>query len=302
MTPLRITRITLALVMVLVAVLLAAGCIGDHTMNPGVRNTAVTNPPESPVIATEPVASVTTICPPLTNGSYWIRIDPVGQVRKGDAFRISGTTNIPAGKTLVLEVYDAAFYPHCKCCFDDLLIADVRILKGDNCGNTFSYSFDSINYAPQEYLVTAAYDGNRPVAAPALLFTLLENTTPLVSPDGGSQETGSINTSFALLPLHDVNQGDIQTLSGIRKGTSYAIEYFIREARSESACSPYCKDEKIRGIVHPVMSGPDATRFAIRVDTGNLDPGQYVADLELTCSDASAKGGFNVTPGNTGVE
>jgi hypothetical protein len=294
-------RVTIALVLVMVAVLLVAGCTGGHTMNPPVSTISATTLPVTPGMTAAPVTPVPTICSPQTNGSYWIRIDPVGDVRKGDAFRINGTTNLPAGKTLDLMVYDAEFHPHCKCCFDDLLTAEVRVLKGDECGNIFSYYIESTNYVPQEDLVTAAYSENSSVAAPGLLFTIRENTTPLSIPHDNSQDTGSMNIPFALLPIHDAGQGDILTIHGIGDGSSRAIEYFIREARSESACSPYCTGEKVHGIMHPALYGPDGNRFAIRIDTENLDPGQYVADLELTCSDARAKGWFNVTPGSPGV-
>ena len=91
----------------------------------------------------------------------------------------------------------------------------------------------------------------------------------------------------------------MQTIYGIRNGTSSAIEYSIRDARTDAVCYPYCRDEIIRGVLNPAMSGPDATRFAIWFDTADLEPGPYVADLDLTSSDATAREWFNVIPQET---
>jgi hypothetical protein len=124
---------------------------------------------------------------------------------------------------------------------------------------------------------------------------------PFVTPYKDPGNTGSVNSSFALFPVGDIPEGEMEILYGIRNGTSYAVEYSIRDARTDAVCYPYCRDEIIHGVLYPAMSGTDATRFAIRFDTTDLEPGPYVADLGLTCSDAKARGWFNVTPVKAGI-
>ncbi|MEN6442546.1 MAG: hypothetical protein ABFC71_02185 [Methanoregula sp.] len=295
MTP---SRITLGLVLVIVALLLAAGCAGQPATKTPANSTMSAVSPVPPVVTTAPVTTLMPACPLPATGSYWIAMNPVGAARRGDEIHFSGTTNIPAGKTLNLAVYESAFHPHCKCCFDDFFMSDVKIRKGDECRNVFSLDFDSTNFWPQEYLVSATFTENESVTG-NLIFTLQENTTPLSFADAGTGDRDLSGSSFALLPVSDVRKGDVQTIRGVRNGTDYAVIYSIREVGPGSYCSPlspWCKGGKIYGIINPAMFGPDSTRFVIRFDTGDLEPGQYVVDLDLTCTDAAAQGWFNVTP------
>jgi hypothetical protein len=287
----------------MVAVLLAVGCTGQaHTENPASNATvAVTSAPT--VVTTARVMPIETACPLPANRSYWIKINPIDKIERGDKIHINGTTNIPAGKLMELEIYESSMHSHCKCCFDDYLSSMVKVQKGERCINTFSLYFDSTNTPSQEYLITATYPENISVTN-SLVFNLLVNTTPLIFQNGAILKNNSTHASFALLPIDDIRRGNIQTVQGIRKGTEYAIEYSIREARYGSDCtpiSPWCQGEKIFGIIHPVTFGSDSSRFAIRFDTVDFEPGQYVIDLDFTCSDATTKGWFNVTPNIPGT-
>jgi len=281
------------------AVLLAAGCAGQPATIPPVNSTTVTVSPTPIVVTTAPVTTLRTACPPPANGSYWIAINPVDEVRKGDEIHFSGTTNFPAGETLEFAVYESSFHPHCKCCFDETYVSDVKIRKGDECGNVFSLWFDSSNFRSQEYIVTATYSENESVTS-SLIFTLQENTTPLSFTDIDTGDRDLPGSSFAILPVSDVRNGNIQTILGVRNGTDHAIIYSVREVGLGSYCSPlspWCRGGKIYGVMYPAMFGPDSTRFVIRFDTGDLEPGQYVVDLDLTCTDATERGWFNITPG-----
>jgi hypothetical protein len=73
MTP---SRVPLALVLVMAAVLLAAGC------------------------------SAPQVCPPQTNTTPWILINPIGDHVAGDELVISGITNLPPGTGLDIWVHE----------------------------------------------------------------------------------------------------------------------------------------------------------------------------------------------------
>jgi hypothetical protein len=295
MTP---SRVTFALVLVMTVVLLAAGCVSSPEGNRSAGNATVNPIPVSP--EPSPVTSVfpSSPCEYTDNATYWIKINPIETLRKGDKTRIRGTTNIPSGRTLDLGIYDSSMHPHSRCGFDDTLVSAITVREGEECVNTFSFYFDSMNFRSQEFLLTATYPENASVTN-NLIFNLLKNSTPLVFPDYRLPVNDSVNVSFGLLPISDVRRGDIQTVQGIRKGIPYAIIYSIHEAGTGSECSPlspWCPGGKIFGTIYPVMSGPDSSRFTIRFDTTDFKPGQYVVDMDFTCSDASAKGWFNVTP------
>lgn len=294
MTP---ARVTIALLFMLIAVLLAAGCAGQPPTEKPATNSTVSVSGISTTGTTILTTPVETACPLPSNGSFWIKIDPVGTIKKGDRIRINGTTNIASGKTLELMIAESSYHPALKCGFDDYLRSVVKVRKGDGCVNTFSLYFDSTNFQSKEYFIDATYPENTSVTK-YLIFNLLKNTTPLVFPNDSSIKNDSTNVSFALLPISDVKRGDIQTVQGIRKGTQYDIIYSIREAGYSPDCvpiSPFCQGVKINGIISPLTFGPDSSQFAIRFDTTDLERGQYVIDLDFTCSGATTKGWFNVT-------
>ena len=294
MTP---PRSTIILVLLVAAVLLAAGCAGAqpaaiHPMN----NSTTMASPVPTIITLAPVTLNRTPCPVSDNQSSWIMIDPVERIERGEIIRIKGTTNIPAGNHLVLNVYPGSFHPHCRCCYDDQLTADVIIRGGESCANTFSFWFDSTNFVPDEYIITVTYPENNSESN-TLIVPLFENTTPLPVPAGNLSVTVPVGTLLAALQPPDVARGDIQTISGIRNGTPYAIEYSIRDATLDPVCRPYCEGENFHGIIHSAVSEDGNSRFAIRFNTVDMKPGRYAADLDLTClaDDAPVKVWFNIT-------
>jgi hypothetical protein len=144
--------------LVFAAALLVAGCVGEQAAGNQYNNTA-TVPGPAAVETTLPPETVPTPtqCPVSDNKTYWILTDSVGKVEKGDQLIIRGTTNIPAGESLQLAAYQGVFHPHCKCCYDDQLIAKVNVRTGGGCANTFSHRFDTTNSVPQEYMLVVEY-------------------------------------------------------------------------------------------------------------------------------------------------
>ena len=43
------------------------------------------------------------------SSNYWIHLDPVSDKHVNDTFVITGTTNIPAGDLINIEIYDSSF-------------------------------------------------------------------------------------------------------------------------------------------------------------------------------------------------
>jgi hypothetical protein len=127
------------------------------------------------------------------------------------------------------------------------------------------------------------------------IFDLLENTTPLRYPGWAGDGTDPSAPPLALFQADDVEQGDMLTIGGIRNGIAYPMIYTVRNAYADAACQPRCRDEIMSGIIHPAMYGPDSDRFFVKVDTAGLEPAMYVLNLEVVCTDLTAKMWFNVT-------
>ena len=51
-----------------------------------------------------------------------------------------------------------------------------------------------------------------------------------------------------------------------------------------------------RGFVNPTIADPARPLFAINVNTTDFDPGQYIVNLDFTCSGTNATEWLNVTP------
>jgi hypothetical protein len=88
-------RVTLALVLVMVVVMLAAGCAGQQASGNLTANSTVND--NSSVLVTQ---TVQTRCPPQENTTHWIRINPIRHYYIGDVFEINGTTNIGINDSL----------------------------------------------------------------------------------------------------------------------------------------------------------------------------------------------------------
>jgi len=241
---------------------------------------------------------VRTICPAPDNSSFWITVSPIARIGRGEILRINGTTNIPAGNHLTVFVYPGSFHPHCRCCYDDQLTADVVVRDEGGCANTFSLWFDSSSFLPEEYVISAA-DPEDNARSPTLIVPLVENTTPLSVPAGNLPAPVSGSAVLPVFQPPDVARGDIQTIAGTRNGTLYGVSYAIRDAYADAACQPRCEGAKFQGIVHSGETSDGTDRFAIRFSTEDMSPGRYVADLQLICreQDFPVQVWFNVTEG-----
>lgn len=139
MTPLK-PLFALSIVIVLIV---SAGCVGPaDTGNRSVPTTISQTLPVTQPLTPTPAPAW---CPRQENGSFWITIDPIGDIYRGDPIEIRGETNIPAGK--VLDILTIVGYHHSqtRCGADDRMGAVSTVRKGNGCNNTFSLTLDSTN-------------------------------------------------------------------------------------------------------------------------------------------------------------
>jgi len=99
----RSARIAVALMLVMVVLLLAAGCIRGQPAfgNTTANGTAAVNPS---TLITQPVQIQ---CPPVFgNAPPYIIINPIGGHNLGDTFEINGTTNLGVDSKILFELWE----------------------------------------------------------------------------------------------------------------------------------------------------------------------------------------------------
>jgi hypothetical protein len=126
MTPIRGT---LGLTLMIVVVLLAAGCMGQAETRKSDTNVT------SPVSTTPPISTTTEIEPPqISQEGYWIKIDPISDKYTNEIFSISSTTNLSAGEEILVQVYSSTFHTGPKFPINEFYGATgtVRVIQGMN--------------------------------------------------------------------------------------------------------------------------------------------------------------------------
>jgi hypothetical protein len=147
MTP---SRVPLALVLMMVAVLLAAGCAGQ-TGGDGISTAPHTIPLTPSTLIGQPDQ---TLCPMSSvNTTPYIVINPVSDHIIGDVFEINGTTNLESDSMIKIEIYQSHFYlepknvPHVY-----TGLSGNATIHRDNCGmNAWSFRTNSSVLSPAKY-------------------------------------------------------------------------------------------------------------------------------------------------------
>jgi len=90
-----------------------------------------------------------------------IKILPVTQKMVGDKFEIKGTTNLAVDDEILVEVYSSSFGPTPKETSGEFSGASgtVKVVKGTEGFNTWSFPVDTTTFKPDEYIVQATAIG-----------------------------------------------------------------------------------------------------------------------------------------------
>lgn len=302
-------RIPIPAILVLL-LLFSAGCVwypdaGKATIPAAPDEPVTTSVPAPmvtlPVISTTATPTTTRLpelvpawCPQRGNESYWITLDPIPDLHRGDTATISGETNIPAGQTLEILVMESSFHTHCKCCFDDDLMAKVTIRKGSSCNRTFTFAFDSTNLRPQEYLVNTRYQEDKAVSN-GRIFNVFRNYTTTSMPAADIPRNLSVDTPLTINPVWNVKQGDLLVITGYTGKPDRAILYSIHDARYSAGCWSLCPGELVRGTMYPNAYGNIPQVFSFRLDTSSLDTGRYAITLDAPCANESEETWFIIS-------
>jgi hypothetical protein len=299
MTPFRIS---FALMIVLLF-LFSAGCLGPADAGnrtiPTIANTLPATPGTTPVIPAAQLPSITPTpvpawCPPQGNESFWITLDPINDLPKGDPIEIRGETNIPAGK--VLDILTIVGYHHTqtRCGPDEQMRVAYTVHRGNGCNNTFSVSLDSINLRSDEQFAMVRFHENNSVGA-TQFFRILARDSVSAAPAPDIPGGLSKSTPLILKPVRDVKSREPLVITGYT-GTFAAMSYALRHDVNGSDCGQICSDELAGGEMYPFPNWDDPQPFLLRFNTSEFDPGRYIFEINGVCSGESAARSFNITP------
>ena len=103
-----------------------------------------------------------------------ITVLPVGEKQVGDKFTISGTTNLAVDDEILVEVTSSSFKPTDKTQSGEFSGATgtVKVVKGTDGLNTWSFPVDAAAFKPDEYIVQAS--GITVNAQTSTLFNVVE--------------------------------------------------------------------------------------------------------------------------------
>jgi len=125
-----------------------------------------------------------TSCPPRTNTSTYIRINPVSDQDAGESFTISGTTSLPEGEELRYSLF--AIMPSKNNITSAKLVSSTTTVSAGSCG-TNTWYVEGVIEIPGDYFIGISNSANTlsavkrftvlPKNHPAVAETLPEKTT-----------------------------------------------------------------------------------------------------------------------------
>jgi len=302
MTP---ARFTIALMFILVAVLLAVGCVGNERIN----KTLIQHPLESNQTTIIPVS-----CKQYDNETYWIKINPIEDTPQGKDIFLTGTTNLPERTSLQARIILWDYiYSHCRACFDPTIHALITVKKGEQCINKLSWQIDTTNIPSMKsctssrgvntwdrcyykrYGIQVIFPGNVSVQD-TIIFNLTENTEPQVVQSENTLKTTPDSASFQIQAMSDVKQGEVQTIYGIVNNPGPGTLFSIRTSGNKETCYEACSGEIIGGLIH-FNSGrnPNPKSFEFKFNTLDFEPGSYLVDMKIINSNKTARTFFTIT-------
>jgi hypothetical protein len=161
-----IERKILLTLLLIVGILLCAGCISQPSAENRTSNASV-----SDLIITPALTPVQIPCPVQKNGTPWIAINPFSDHYVGEIFEINGTTNLGAGENISIDIIQSYFSPKGQDYFTGFHHHS-KIIGGD-CGvNRWTILVNLSEFIPFEYFVYVS-DPNQMINCSAV-FRVIE--------------------------------------------------------------------------------------------------------------------------------
>lgn len=223
--------------------------------------------------------------PGLSAGTaQFISIDPVSDKNVGDAFTIHGTTDLPAGTELLVQVYASSFEKQTGDTGEfSGAIGGVDVVAGSGGINTWSMDVDTSVFVPMEYLVNVsrftgdAGKGDFSTSGPVgkTLFML----HPSAGTTGKSRiPDNTVSGGILLDPVGDTPRGTLLVVSGMTNlsaGTDLQVRIVPVSMAGGQISGDFQRTENY--AVTKVTKGSGGNnRFSVSLDTRLLSPSEHI--------------------------
>jgi len=271
------------------------------------------------VVAVGVIAIV--ICVGMVSGysvfKQYISVDPVSDRNTGDVFAVTGTTNLPAGTELMVEIYPKSFEEQVSDTGEfSGAIGTADVTSGFGGVNTWSMEVNTSVFVPMEYLVNASVPkGDIKKGNFATGDTFGSTTFTLHAAAGKSTAssaaagTSAVN-GIVIDQIPDTTRGTSLTVTGrtsLPAGTGLSVKVVPASTDTETFLSDYQNPEKSTEINVVKGDGTD-NRFSVTLDTWALSPAEHIIVVSSkgsgTGSDDSGWTGsaiFNILSGTAGT-
>ncbi|MFZ1897600.1 hypothetical protein [Methanoregula sp.] len=220
----------------------------------------------------------------------FISVNPISDKNIGDDFNITGTTNLPTGTEILVEVYPASFEPTAT---DPQTGAQsgtftgasgtVTVTQGTGNINTWSMDLNTITFSPGKLLVNASVftgDAKKGIISTSEPIGTREFTLD-AAPGNAGNTVAESGQYITISPVADKTTSDLLIVTGstnLPTGTSLMIQVNGTAGNTE------------------VNLGSDGVnRYSMPIDTSILKPGTLTITVTQMTGDP-AKG--NYKPGN----
>jgi hypothetical protein len=152
----------------------------------------------------------------------FISVDPVSDKNTGDEFAITGTTNLPEGTNLVVQVYATSFQEHTSDTGEfSGAVGTVDVLAGSGGINTWSMELNTSVFVPMKYFVNVSVDSGNGYPATSSPFG---TTTFTLHP---SSVSASSPPYIRVDPISGKTTGDLLIVTGstnLAAGTNLMVQ------------------------------------------------------------------------------
>jgi hypothetical protein len=249
----------------------------------------------------------------------FISVDPLNDKNAGDAFTITGTTNLPAGTDLMIQVYATSFEKSTSDTGEfSGAVGTVRVVSGNGGTNTWSMDVDTSPFVPMEYLVNASVFTGNAAKGDFSTGSPFGTTTFTIRPSSGKPSVTAgpdraVAGGILIDPIRDTPVGDLLVVSGrtnLSAGTDLIVKVIPSSMDKETIARNYKTPEN--AAVTRVVKGTGVNNlFSVSLDTRLLLPADHIVivssaedhvagiDAEPAAFTGSAL--FNILPGKDGT-
>jgi len=250
----------------------------------------------------------------------FISVDPVGDKNVGDAFTITGTTNLPAGTEILAEVYPSVYEDQTGTGSGEFTGAtgSITVSGGPGSTNTWEFHLDTSTFKPMEYLVTISSFKGDPSKGDYTKGDIFGTTRFTVNPGSGTAGTSRssdhvVAGGILIDPIHDTTAGDLLLVTGktnLSVGTPLIVKVIPDSMDNESIRRNY-QNPEIAAETHVVKGSGPNNLFSVSLDTRSLLPAEHlllISDVKGNATGTGSEPGsftgsalFNILPGTSGT-